>query len=187
MSPTKDPIDVSALFPDVAQIQDEALRNAVIAIWEEFWEQSEWQDIESVPTSAEIPYSHIPHNRAVLAMALSVADAFERFHGVKVNRDHLIAAALLQDVSKLVEYRPGENGKPAKTEAGLKYPHAFLAAHVALEKGVPPDVVHILLFHSPGAAKFPDSLEGKILYYVDQLDVLAIHKDRFKKQIAIIR
>jgi hypothetical protein len=187
MTAPKKPIDVLALFPEVSQIADAQLREAVVAIWNEFWQQSDWPDIQSVPTSAEISYSHIPHNRAVVAMALAVADAFERFHGVKVNRDTLIAAALLQDVSKLAEYRPGPDGKVEKTEAGAKFPHAFLAAHAALDKGVPADVVHILLFHSPGAAKFPESLEGKILYYVDQLDVLAIHKDRFKKQIAIIR
>lgn len=187
MDPVKVPIDVMELFPDVCQIENASLREAVISIWEEFWQSSEWTNIENVPTSAEIPYSHITHNRAVLAMALSVAEVFERFHGVSVNRDYLIAAALLQDVSKLAEYRPGEDGRPEKTEAGKQFPHAFLAASVSMQKGVPPEVIHILLYHSPGAAIFPESIEGKILYYVDQLDVIAIHKDRFRKQISILR
>jgi hypothetical protein len=43
------------------------------------------------------------------------------------------------------------------------------------------------LTHTPQASKFPESLEGKILYYVDQLDVIAIHKDRWKKELIVKR
>ena len=42
-----------------------------------------------------------------------------------------------------------------------------------------------MLTHSPTAPKFPDTLEGKILYYVDQLDVIAIHKDRWVKHLLV--
>ena len=52
---------------------------------------------------------------------------------------------------------------------------------------MPNSVVHILLTHSPQAPKFPTSLEGKILYYVDQLDVLAIFKDRWRKELFITK
>ncbi len=61
------------------------------------------------------------------------------------------------------------------------FPHDFGGAHVALKHGIPMSICHIMVTHSPGSAKFPESIEGKILYYVDQLDVIAIHKDRWKK------
>ena len=48
-------------------------------------------------------------------------------------------------------------------------------------------VVHILLTHTPQAPKFPTSIEGKILYYVDQLDVIAIFKDRWRKELFITK
>lgn len=183
----KKPIDVVAIFPEVKQIKDEKLRRAVVEIWEELWAMSPWTDVNEVPTSPEIPYPTVPHNQCVMAMALAVAESFEKFHGVKVNRDHLIAGAILQDASKVVEFERGAGGKLESTPIGQLYPHAFWCAHLALQKGVPDAIVHVLLTHTPQAPKFPQTLEGKILYYVDQLDVIAIFKDRWRKELFITK
>jgi 23S rRNA maturation-related 3'-5' exoribonuclease YhaM len=120
-------------------------------------------------------------------MALAVADAFERHHRVKVNRDYLIAGAILQDASKVVEFERGADGTAVPTEIGRNYPHAFWAAHVALRHEIPDEIVHVLLTHTPQASKFPTTLEGKILYYVDQIDVIGIHKDRWRKELFITK
>ena len=61
-------------------------------------------------------------------MALAVADAFERHHNLKVNRDYLIAAAILQDASKVVEFERSPDGETVATDLGRFYPHAFWAA-----------------------------------------------------------
>ena len=183
----KKPLDVVGMFPQIDEIRDTKLRQAVIDIWQELWAMSEWTDIATVPTSQEIPYPTLPHNQSVMRMALDVATAFETFHGVKVNRDHLIAEAALQDASKVVEMRPGKDGKPEVTEIGKAYPHAFWVAHLAVSRGLPDAVCHVLLTHTPQAAKFPDTIEGKILYYVDQLDVIAIFKDRWRKDLYITK
>jgi hypothetical protein len=182
----KPALDFHALFPEVDLIGDAPLRSKVEAVWQELWQQSDVDSIHRLATSPEIPYLHVPHNRAVVEMALAVAAAFERFHGVKVDRDILVAAALLQDASKLVEYTLSD-GKVAYSALGKKYPHSFWAAHVALKHGVPDEICHIILTHTPQAAAFPQSLEGKILYYVDQLDVLAIHGDRWRKHLMIAK
>ena len=182
----KTPLDFSGVFPEVELIHDAALRSGVEAVWQELWQASELESIDQLLTSPEIPYPHIPHNRAVVEMALAVAAAFEKFHGVKVDRDVLVAAALLQDASKLIEYsRSG--GSLVYSDVGTQYPHAFWAAHVALKHGLPDSVCHIIIHHTPQAAKFPLSLEGKILYYVDQIDVLAIHRDRWRKDLVITK
>ena len=183
----KKPLNVADLFPEIEQIGSETLRAQVAAVWEELWQASEWDQIDRLPTSPEIPYPHVPHNRAVVAMALAVADAYERFHNVRVDRDVLIAAGLLQDASKLVEMRPAPDGKAAWSEMGRRYPHGFWAAHIALRHGVPDAIGHIILTHTPLAPRFPESLEGKILYYVDQLDVLAFHRDRWRKDLYVTR
>ena len=187
LSRTQKPLDVLAMFPEVAEIRDDNLRQAVIEIWQELWAMSEWSDIAAVPTSPEIPYPTLPHNQCVMRMALAVAEAFETFHKVKVNRDYLIAEAALQDASKVVEFRPGENGEAVFTERGKAFPHAFWAAHLAANKGLPDEICHVLLTHTPQAPKFPDTLEGKILWYVDQLDVIAIFKDRWRKDLYITK
>lgn len=161
---TKPPLDFPRLFPEVALIPEPQLRDAVEAVWQELWQASSWQSVDEVPSSPDFPYPHVKHNRAVLTMALAVADAFEQFHGVTVDRGVLIAAGLLQDASKLVEYRRAADGAVTYTELGATYPHGFWAAHVALQHGVPDAICNIILDHTPQSARFPASLEGKILY-----------------------
>jgi hypothetical protein len=187
MAIAKKKLDVVALYPQVRDIQDAKLRQAVIEIWQEMWAMSAWDDPGALPTSSEIPYSNLPHTQCVVEMALAVADAFKKYHGIEVNRDHLIAAAVLQDASKVVEYEPGPDGKVRRTAIGKNYGHGFWCAHLAVEKGVPHEISHVMLTHSSSAAKFPDTLEGKILYYVDQLDVIGIHKDRWTKHLMIAK
>ena len=181
----KKPIDVVALYPQLNDIKDRKLRQAVIEVWEELWEKSTWNDVRDLPTSGEISYPNLPHTQCVVTMALAIADALEKHHGIEVNRDFLIASAVLQDASKVVEYAPGPDGKPSRTEIGKHYPHGFWCAYLAVQKGIPDEIGHVMLTHSSSAAKFPDTLEGKILYYADQLDVIAIHKDRWTKHLMI--
>jgi HD domain len=183
----KEPLVLIDVFPELSLIGDPDLREKVEAVWQQIWQAAPWESIEEVPTSPDFPYPHIAHNRSVLAMALAVADAFEKFHNVTLDRDVLLAAGLLQDVSKLVEYDRAEDGTIIHSDLGKSYPHAFWAAHVALEHGLPDTVCSIILDHTPQSARFPSTLEGKILYYVDQLDVLAIYKDRWRKELFITK
>ena len=182
----KQPLDLPAIFPELALISDTRLRDGVAAVWAELWEASRFESVDDVPTSPEIPASHVRHCHAVLALALAAADVFEKYHGVAVNRDVLIAAGLLQDVSKLVEYEP-DGDSNGYTEDGRRYPHGFLGAHAALARGLPAEVCEIILTHSPTASRFPASLEGKILYYADQLDVIAIFGDRWYKMLMVTK
>lgn len=182
----KKPLDLAWMFPELNRIGDPDLRAQVNAVWQELWAQSAFADVADVPTSGDIPYPNLTHSRAVLSLCLKIADTFEETHGLKVDRDVLIAAAILQDAGKVVEYQPGKGGVE-RTEIGTSYPHAYWAAMLATRHGVPSKVVHIILTHSPSHAKFPQSLEGKIIYYADQLDVIAIHRDDWKKESIIRR
>src|ERR1700674_3202544 len=150
VGPLKMPLDFPSLFPEVELIRDPDLRSGVEAVWQELWQASELESVHDLVASPEFPYPHIPHNRAVVQMALAVASTFERFHSVTVDRDLLVAAALLQDASKLVEFiRDGDT--VTSSELGRQYPHAFWAAHVALKHGLPDDVCHIIIHHTPQA------------------------------------
>jgi hypothetical protein len=176
-------VRIDGLYPEVDHITDLSLRAAVGAVWDELWAASRWSDPAEVPTSGEIDYPNLPHTRSVLQISLAIADAFATHHGLQVNRDHLIAAAVLQDASKVVEYEPAPDGSPRKTEIGRHFPHAFWCAHLGVKHGLPPAVCDSILTHSPGAARLPLSLEGKILFFADQVDVIAIHGDRWKKHL----
>ncbi len=181
------PIDVAALFPEFVQISDPALRQSVADVWQELWSQSSYTDIGDVPVSPEIPVPTLPHNQCVVRMALAMATEMERTYPIDLNRDYLIASAILQDASKVVEYTTTAAGEVEFTDIGRDYPHAFMASHVAIKKGIPPAVVHILLTHSPQSPKFPLTLEGKILYYADQMSVIGVFKDRWRKELFITK
>lgn len=182
---SKKPLNLISVFPQLLEMKDEKLRSIVIDIWEELWSQSKWSDLRDLPTSGEIPYPNLPHSQCVVDLALAVATQFEKHHKVKINWDYLIAGAVLQDASKVVEYEPGTDGKAKKTTIGKNFPHGFWCAHLAVNNGLPEEIAHVMITHSPQAARFPDTLEGKILYYVDQLDVIAIHGDRWKKHLLV--
>jgi hypothetical protein len=176
-------VRIEALYPEVDSITDPQLKAAVGAIWDDLWARSRWVDPADVPTSGEISYPNLPHTRSVLQIALAMADSFATHHGLRVNRDHLIASAVLQDASKVVEYEPAPNGCASKTEIGKTFPHAFWCAHLGVIHGLPADVCDTILTHSPSASRLPRTLEGKILFFADQIDVIAIHGDRWTKHL----
>jgi len=187
VSGSKRTLDVDAIFPQICEIKDKELADKTRAIWNELWDQSNWDDFEAMPTSPEISYPAQPHCQCVVTMALQIAESFETYHGVEINRDYLIVAAILQDASKVIEYRPTGKGGAELSPTGKLYPHAFLTAQLGVKHGLPKEVVHAILYHTPQAAKFPDTIEGKILYYVDQLDVIAIFGDRWRKELYITK
>lgn len=184
----KEAIDVAALFPEIELIEDSGIRDGVREVWQRCWDESAFERIEDVPVTPSLAYSHVIHNRSVVQMAISVAQIVETFHGAKVNHDHLIAAALLQDVSKLVEYKPGTSGeKPGHSKRGETFQHGFWGAHIALEVGLPEEVAQSILYHTFEGGKYPPNLITKILFYVDQVDMAALGGDRWKKLGVVYR
>lgn len=178
----KEYFKLNELFPEADLIEDPKIREGVEEVWKLCWAQSSFENIQNVPVTPGFDYPHVVHNRSVVQMALSVAEIVEKFHNAEINRDHLIAAALLQDVSKLLEMEPSENDtKAVKSEIGEQFQHAFWGAHLSLSVGLPNEVVQAVLYHTFDGSKFPPNLICKILFYVDQIDMAALGGDRWKK------
>jgi hypothetical protein len=178
---------VDDALPELELIDDSRLRGQVRQVWCTLAAESSFDDLDALPVSPRLAYSHVTHNRSVAAMALAVAEILERFHGTAIDRDRLLAGALLQDASKLVEYEPDGNGGVRLSALGQHFPHAFYAAHAALAAGLPQPIAEDILTHTYEAAGFPRTLEAKILFYVDQIDVAALGGDRWRKTSVIYR
>lgn len=176
----KNELNILEVFPEIDWIRDPAIRQGTINVWNRLWEEGAWEDIQKLPCTPKIAFPHVVHNRSVLLNCVAMADTYEKLFQVSVNRDHLIAACLLQDSSKLVEYEPCEDGV-CKSKLGQTFPHAFYAAHLALNENLPYEIVQAILEHTPDAADFPKTLIGKILFYADQADMAALQGDRWKK------
>jgi hypothetical protein len=177
------PLDLDALFPELALVSDASLREAIVAIWQQLWQESPHARLEDVPVSTKIAYPQIKHCQAIVKVALAAAAALEQVHETRFDRDVLIAGALLMDASKLVETRPGSDGTVVASDLGRLLPHALYAAHLALEHDVPLAVVHVISAHSPNGGKAPATAEARLLDWVDQLDISAFGAEIWARKV----
>jgi hypothetical protein len=171
---------VRELFPLVAEIADADLQQAVVEIWVEAWDESEWPDVADAPKGVYgggPVRSLVEHVTGVAAGALAYARCMEEVHGWSYDRDLLLAAALLHDTSKVVETAPGPDGTPVVSEFGRLVQHGVWTAQRILNRGLGLDLAHMVVSHTPMSRTRPLNPEGIILYYVDMLDsdILSTH------------
>lgn len=163
-----DPFCLREALPEVAEIDDASLREAVERVWIRLMEEGcharvgdiPWYTVTGNTAAAPALAAHI---RAVLAAALRLAESARELGG-RPERDVLLAGGLLMDADKAVLTDPdGGRTHPAKTWSQ----HTFYGAHVALAAGVPWPVVHAILSHSKNGLVRPRSLEAVLLHYAD--------------------
>ncbi|HPC12267.1 MAG TPA: hypothetical protein PK112_09255, partial [candidate division Zixibacteria bacterium] len=105
-------------------------------------------------------------------MCLACDDVLTEVHGAnrtRVNRDYLIAGALLADVGKLMEYEIVD-GKPVKSDYGKHLRHPFSGVGLAFRHGLPSEVMHVIATHSKegeGEKRLPESI---IFHHCDFID-----------------
>lgn len=168
---------VVKLLPEVNDIKDAALRNKVIACWMEAIEFRGWTEelLRSMPftlLAENVKITFIDHVRAVCRMCMACDDVLVEIHGdnrTPVNRDYLIAGALLADVGKLCEFEIVD-GKPVKSDYGKHIRHPFSGVGLAFKHGVPSEVMHIIATHSKegvGEKRLPESI---IFHHADFID-----------------
>jgi 7,8-dihydroneopterin 2',3'-cyclic phosphate phosphodiesterase len=107
----------------------------------------------------------LKHTIAVAELCLSTADAAEKNYGVKVNRDYLIAGALLHDIGKVFEWKV-VSGAPEHT--GIMLDHSILGVAELYARGFPEHVIHIVASHFGEQGPTPPrNFEALILHHVD--------------------
>lgn len=164
---------VLKLLPEIADITDRALREAVTRIWAAAWTSSTWQALDEVPKSPELPARRtlVTHTRAVTRLTGHMADVESELHGVAVDKDAALAIALLHDVSKLHEFEQSEDGPGARySRTGEIYQHGFLGAHWMVQEGLSQELVHGVIAHTPNSAVVPKTPEAVIVHYADFAD-----------------
>lgn len=175
-----DAAGIRRLFPEVDQIGDAALRQGVVDIWLEVAAECNWERFEDIPKNLDAErYRRLTdHIRGVTRMAMALADIAETEHDTRCNRDHLLAACLLHDVSKPLEMDPDSGGKPTngpalpakKSPMGEKIQHAVYATHKVFAHDLPLDVAHLVLTHTHASNLRSKSLEAALLFYADFAD-----------------
>ncbi|MEA3391823.1 MAG: HD domain-containing protein [Candidatus Marinimicrobia bacterium] len=170
-------MNVVKILPEISEIKDEILREKVINIWNEAADYRGWTDelLMAIPftlLAENVTISFIDHVRAVCRMCMAVDDVQEVLHAERrtpVNRDYLIAGALLADVGKLLEYEIID-GKSVKSSYGRYLRHPFSGVGLAFKHGIPEEVMHIIATHSKEGAGEKRSPESIIFHHADFID-----------------
>ncbi|MEA2031734.1 MAG: hypothetical protein U9N55_09115 [candidate division Zixibacteria bacterium] len=168
---------VTNLLPEVKEIKDQALQKKVIACWVDAIKFRGWTEelLRNMPftlLAEDVKITFIDHVRAVCRMCLAVDDVLIDVHKdrrTKVNRDYLIAGALLADVGKLMEYEI-VNGQPVKSNYGKHIRHPFSGVGLAFKHDLPSEVMHVIATHSKegtGEKLLPESI---IFHHCDFID-----------------
>ena len=160
--------DIEKRLPEVEWIEDASLRKKVIETWQRAAERGGWKNLDDVPFTLLFENSGLltEHTRRVTKLVKTVMETREE----KLNRDYLIAGALLHDVGKLMEYELKDDGTVGKSEFGKQKRHPVSGSELAKEVGLPDEVVHIIYAHSKEGDSIERSPEAIIVHHCDFID-----------------
>jgi putative nucleotidyltransferase with HDIG domain len=161
-------MNIESLFPELNEISDTALKEKVINVFLRAMELGGWDNIEGIPFTLLIENSTInlvTHTRIVTQMAQKIGELAEQI--TKINKDFLVAGALLHDVGKLVEYSRSDKGNFLKSQLGDLFRHPAIGMHLCLKEGLPNEIAHICLAHSSEGDKLKRTPEAWIVHHCD--------------------
>ena len=160
---------IKEMFPRISDIEDPEIREKVVSVWLEAWTGSDFDRIEDAgqwePIKETLTISNVEHTNQVVECGIAMAEVVEREQGVKINKDTLIAAAILHDVDKLLIFHEASG---TTTQMGSKLAHTAIGSHLALKAGLPLEIAHAIGSHSSNYSTIsPRTPEAVILYHAD--------------------
>ena len=101
------PTELIDLIPEFLEIEDESLRSRVLDVWKDAMESGGWEieDLSNLPYTLlieDVDISFPEHVSVVCRLCIAVEDDLRKAYGDRydINRDTLIAGALIADVGK---------------------------------------------------------------------------------------
>ncbi len=164
---------VTDIWPEIAWIKDEELRQNTQNAWEYAIEKSvlSAEDLETIPFSLLIKdctVSFMNHKRTCVQLAVDMANLMKKNFGdeITIDMDLLISGAILIDVGKLIEYEIVD-GKLVTSDAGKLVRHPFSGVAIADRFGLPAAVQHIIGTHSKEGDLGKRTVESIIVHHAD--------------------
>jgi 7,8-dihydroneopterin 2',3'-cyclic phosphate phosphodiesterase len=114
------------------------------------------------------------HTIALVDLCLKTADTFEKNYKIPINRDYLVAAAILHDIPKIFEWKKGKQGLE---HTGIMLDHSMLGVAELYHREFPEGVIHIIASHfGEGGPTPPRNFEALILHHLDtMISVVEFH------------
>jgi len=172
------------VIPEINLITDADLREKTVQVWEDAISEGGWaiEQIQKMPFSVHVEncnITFIEHVRTVCQMCVAVHDVLKNAYGTRteLNKDYLIAGALLADVGKLIEYEM-KDGAITKAGRGQHLRHPFTGVAMSHFRGIPAEVQHIIATHSKEGEMMTRSSESVIFHHADFIDFDLVSKKR---------
>jgi 7,8-dihydroneopterin 2',3'-cyclic phosphate phosphodiesterase len=109
----------------------------------------------------------IEHSVALAELCLKTAETFEKNYGIKLNRDYLLAAAILHDIPKIFEWKKGKEGFE---HTGILLDHTMLGVAELYKREFPEEVIHIVASHFGETGPTPPrNFEALIFHHLDSM------------------
>src|SRR6266699_988368 len=107
--------EIAELFPSLRKIKDKSLREHVAAVWNEAittgyggkgWTFDELRALKFTLLAGDIDMTFVEHLNSCARQCIAIAEVLESAFScdIPVQRDYLIAGALLADVGKPLEF-----------------------------------------------------------------------------------
>ena len=167
---------VRAAFPELEAIEDDDLRARVVRAWTTAIEENDVEGLHAVPwlppTQRDLGLEDarlVDHVRDVTDCALALAETLTERRDLALSLDTVVAGALVHDVSKLAEFG-GMEPTPVYDLLG----HPYYGVHVVSRAGLPVELAHIVLSHTPRTTVEPATLEAELVRRADEAAAAAI-------------
>lgn len=161
----------------IEMIGDEGLRGMVRHLLQEpeIELAGERLSLDEAPAGSKVhhPYSGglLEHTLAVAKLAKTLSEIVEQIYGCEVDRDLVLAGALLHDAMKRYVYTPGEKGGFGSSPLGERIDHLTLLVAEMYRLGCPLDLIHIVASHHGDASPIsPRTIEALIVSIADYAD-----------------
>jgi 7,8-dihydroneopterin 2',3'-cyclic phosphate phosphodiesterase len=158
-------------------IRDEELRQKVLELLRNpcINLEGEMLPFDECPGGAYVHHAYkgglIQHTVAVTRLCVTLCDMVEDLYRGEVNRDHVMAGALLHDVMKCYAYTRNGYGGFRTSRLGERMDHLSLLVAEMYKRGFPTDVIHIVAAHHGEKSPVrPKSLEALIVSVADFAD-----------------
>jgi len=134
----------------------------------------EYMAFEECPGGAYHHHSYqgglLHHTVSVTRISLLLCDLIEGIYGGKVDRDTVLAGALLHDIMKCYVYK-GNGRRFSSSRLGERIDHMTLLIAEMYKHDFPLDVIHtVVAHHGDNSPLSPRTLEALIVYMADYTD-----------------
>ena len=137
--------------------------------------------VEECPAGAYQHHSYsgglLQHTIGVTKLSVTLCDLVEDVYGGKVDRDTVLAGALIHDIMKVYTYEPRGDGSYMSSNLGEKVDHLTLLVAELYKRGFPVDVIHVAASHHGDVSPVkPKTMEALIVSIADLADSELIRK-----------